>query len=42
MEKVLEFFRQMGVAVCSRATLYRMQSIFVNPIIYDFWLGMQA
>jgi hypothetical protein len=39
---VLEFFQQLNVAVCCRATLYNMQSVYVNPVIYSFWSRMQS
>ena len=42
MSQVLELFSQMGIAVCSRATLYRLQCIYVNKIIWGYWIGMKA
>jgi hypothetical protein len=40
--QVLEFFNQLNVSVCSRASLYNMQSVYVNPIICRFWTRMQT
>lgn len=40
--QVLEFFQQLNVAVCCRATLYNMQSLYVNTAIYSFWSRMQS
>ena len=39
---MLEFFKKMNIAICSRATIYNMQSVYVNPIIYCFWTRMQT
>jgi hypothetical protein len=41
MEQIVEFFKQMNIATCSRATFYRLQSVFVNPIIWDYWRQMK-
>jgi hypothetical protein len=41
MSPVIEFFRQLGVATCSRTTMYNIQSVFANPIIFSFWSRMQ-
>jgi hypothetical protein len=32
----------MGVAVCSRATMYNLQSMYVNTAIYSYWIRMQV
>jgi hypothetical protein len=40
--KVIEFLRQLGVAFCSRTTLYSIQCTYVNSIIYAYWTRMQV
>ena len=40
--QVLEFFKKMNIAICSRASIYNLQSTYVNPIIYCFWTRMQT
>jgi hypothetical protein len=40
MEQVIEFFKQLNIAICSRATLYRLQSVVVNPTIWTYWREM--
>jgi hypothetical protein len=42
MEQIVEFFSQMNIATCHRATLYRLQSLFVNPIIWVYWTQMKS
>jgi hypothetical protein len=32
----------MNIAICSRASIYNLQSTYVNPIIYCFWTRMQT
>ena len=39
--QILEFFAQLKIAVASRATLYSLQSSFVNPIVYLHWIDMR-
>jgi hypothetical protein len=39
--QILELFSQLNVAVCSRSTLYALQSVFVNQIVYSKWIRMQ-
>jgi hypothetical protein len=41
MSPILEFFRQLGLATCSRSTMYNIQSVFVNPTIFSYWTRMQ-
>jgi hypothetical protein len=41
MSPILEFFRQLGLATCSRTTMYNIQSVFVNPTVFSFWTRMQ-
>ncbi len=40
--QTLEFFHQLNIGICSRASLYRLQSVFVNPTIFTYWSRMQA
>jgi hypothetical protein len=42
MEQIVEFFAQMNIATCHRATFYRIQSLFVNPIIWEYWTQMKT
>jgi hypothetical protein len=76
LDQVLDIFRQLGIGICSRATMYRqglyyegyqlrilaqfffyyiiyfrylilshvnrLLSVFVNPVVYDFWSRMQS
>jgi hypothetical protein len=42
MEQIMEFFKQMNIATCSRASFYRLQSVFVNPIIWSYWQEMRT
>jgi hypothetical protein len=39
--QLLEFFKQLNVATCCRSTLYTLQSLYVNNIVYSYWLRMQ-
>ena len=32
----------MNIAICTRATLYNHQRLYVNQIIYNYWMRMQA
>jgi hypothetical protein len=41
LKKVVEFFRQLNIAVCCRSTLYTLQSQYVNTAIYALWSRMQ-
>ena len=41
MSQIFEFFRQLNLAICSRASFYRLQSVYVNPIVYSYWTRMQ-
>jgi hypothetical protein len=42
LTQLLEFFKQLNVATCSRSTLYTLQSEYVNPTVYSYWLREQA
>lgn len=42
MSQTVEFLNQMNVAAGSRATFYRIQKAFVNPIIWLTWTEMQT
>jgi hypothetical protein len=37
----MEFFHQLNVATCCRATLYNLQASYVNGIIHRYWTRMQ-
>jgi solute carrier family 8 (sodium/calcium exchanger) len=39
--QIIEFFKQMDIAVASRSTLYTIQSVFVNPLVYSYWINMR-
>jgi hypothetical protein len=41
MEQTVEFMKQMNVATGSRATFYRIQKDYVNPIIWLTWIEMK-
>jgi hypothetical protein len=41
MEQMLEFFTQCDIATASRTTFYRLQRIFVNQVVWDYWAKMQ-
>ncbi len=32
----------MNIAICTRATLYNHKRLYVNQIIYNYWIRMQA
>jgi hypothetical protein len=32
----------MNIAVCTKSTIYKMQSEFANSIIYSYWKRMQS
>jgi len=37
----MEFFAQMNIASCCRATYYNLQQDFINNIIWGYWMRMQ-
>jgi hypothetical protein len=39
--QVVEFFKQLNVAVCCRSTLYTLQSLYVNHTVCAYWSRMQ-
>jgi hypothetical protein len=41
MEQMLDFLSQINIATASRATLYRLQKAFANPVIWVYWKEMQ-
>jgi len=41
LPQVVEFFKQLNIAMCCRATLYTLQSLYVNNAVYNFWTTMQ-
>jgi hypothetical protein len=42
MEQILEFFKQIDIMTASRASFYRLQKDYINPIIWRHWKKMQA
>lgn len=42
MDQTVEFLKQMNIATASRATFYRIQKAFVNPIIWLTWMEMKT
>jgi hypothetical protein len=40
-KQVLEFFSKLNVAVGCRKTIYTLQRVFVNNIVYSYWLRMK-
>lgn len=42
MEQMMEFFKQTDIMTASRATFYRLQKDFANPIIWLHWKKMQG
>jgi transposase-like protein len=38
---MFEFFHKLNVAVACRSTMYTLQSVFVNPIVYTYWNSMR-
>ena len=42
MNQVVEFLRQMNIVTAHRATFYRLQQLYVNSIIWQFWTEVRA
>ena len=40
--QIMEFFTQLNVATCVVSTLYTLQKIFVNNMVYSYWLRLQG
>ena len=38
---MLAFFSKLNVATCCRKTLYTLQRVYVNNIVYGYWLRLQ-
>jgi len=38
----VEFFSQLNVATCCKSTLYTIQRVWANNIIWSYWLRMQV
>ncbi len=41
MSQTVEFLKQMNISTASRATFYRIQKKYVNPLIWKTWTEMQ-
>jgi hypothetical protein len=39
---VLEFFKQLNIASCCRSTMYTYQKMYVNQVVYNYWIKMQT
>jgi hypothetical protein len=39
---LLEFFSKLNVATCCKSTLYTIQRVYANNIIWGYWLRMQV
>jgi len=38
---MLEFFAKLNIAVACVSTLYTLQRVYVNNIVYSYWLRLQ-
>jgi|688.fasta_scaffold1010556_1 hypothetical protein len=41
MKQLMEFLDMMKIETASRASFYRLQNIYINRIIWQFWIEMK-